>query len=114
MEFVFVFNDSPYGSQRAYNGLRLALGIAQESPIGVFLLGDGVTCGFSGLAPAEVDYDPQTMLRSIAELGNPIVACGTCMQARGLTAESLIPGIERGTMVQLVDWCRTVPKILNF
>ena len=51
-KYLFIFNDSPYGSQRAHNGLRLAAAVARKAPIRVFLLGDGVTCALAGLNPA--------------------------------------------------------------
>jgi uncharacterized protein involved in oxidation of intracellular sulfur len=114
MKYLFIFNDSPYGSQRAYNGLRLALALSQKAPISVFLLGDGVTCGIAGPAPANPEYSPQEMLRSITQAGNAIIACGTCMEARGLTQSSMIPEVRRGTLDQLVTWTEEAEKVLSF
>ena len=47
MEYLLVLNDSPYGSQRTYNALRLAGALAKGATMGVsiFLLGDGVVSG---------------------------------------------------------------------
>jgi uncharacterized protein involved in oxidation of intracellular sulfur len=114
MEFLFVINDSPYGSQRAFNALRLALFLSHDSPIGVFLMGDGVTCALAGLAPVDADYNPQEMLKEIAASKSPIAACRTCMEARGLTQGSLIPEVQRGTLDQLADWTRKAAKVLTF
>ena len=44
-ETLFILNDPPYGSEKTYNALRLALAIAkkQESEtIRIFLFGDSV------------------------------------------------------------------------
>jgi hydroxyacylglutathione hydrolase len=46
MKHLFILNDPPYGSERSYNGLRLAgtLSKTPENEIRVFLLGDAVAC----------------------------------------------------------------------
>jgi uncharacterized protein involved in oxidation of intracellular sulfur len=114
MKYLFIFNDSPYGDQRAYNGLRLASAVSRKAEIHVFLLGDGVLCGLAGFAPANADYNPQEMLRAIAGAGGAIAACGTCMEARGIHAESLIPEVRRSTMDELVAWTEECEKAISF
>ena len=45
MQVLFIFNDPPYGSERVYNGLRLAHALARKEPeakITVFLMADAV------------------------------------------------------------------------
>lgn len=113
MKYLFIFNDSPYGSQRTYNGLRWALSLSRTNPIRVFLLGDGVTAALAGFTPAHADYNPQEMLAAIAATGAEIAACGTCMEARGLM-KSLIPSVKRGSMEELNDWASEAEKVINF
>jgi uncharacterized protein involved in oxidation of intracellular sulfur len=50
MKTLFVLNDPPYGTERSYNGLRLAyaLGKIEGQTVRVFLLGDGVGCAKHG------------------------------------------------------------------
>lgn len=117
--YLFIFNDSPYGSQRTYNGLRLALALARKTPIRVFLLGDGVTAALAGPAPANPEYSPQEMLRAIADENSPVGACPvracrTCMEARGLTETSLITAVQPGTLDQLATWTEEAEKVLCF
>ena len=114
MKFLFVFNDAPYGSQRSFNGLRWAAALSRKSEVRVFLLGDGVTCGIGGLNPAHADYNPQELLRAIANSGAPIAACGTCLDARGIAAESLIGEIRRSSLDELVAWTEECEKVVNF
>ena len=114
MATLFIINNSPYANQRAWNGLRLAVALSRETAIRVFLLGDGVTCGLAGLAPAHEEYNPQDMLKAIAAANAPIVACGTCMEARGLIQDTLIPEVRRGAMTQLVEWTLEASKVLSF
>ena len=44
--YLLIVNDAPYGNERPYNALRLALNLVKRPEIGVrvFLMGDGVTC----------------------------------------------------------------------
>jgi uncharacterized protein involved in oxidation of intracellular sulfur len=114
MKYLFIFNDPPYGSQRAYNGLRMAVALSRKTKIRVFLLGDGVICGLAGLTPANADYNPQEMLFAIAGTGASITACGTCMEARGISANSLIPAVSRGSLDQLVEWTEEAEQVITF
>ncbi len=115
-KYLFIFNDSPHGSQRAYNGLRLAASLSRKagSATRVFLLGDGVICGLKGLDPAHADYNPQDLLRQIAANGAEIHACGTCMEARGLRDDALLPDLKRSTMDTLAQWVEDSEKVLSF
>ena len=114
MKYLFIFNDSPYGTQRTYNGLRLAVALSRKTKIRVFLLGDGVICGLAGLAPAHADYNPQDMLLTISDTGAEIAACGTCLEARGIRPESLIPSVRRGSLDQLAEWTEEAEKVISF
>jgi uncharacterized protein involved in oxidation of intracellular sulfur len=47
MDAVFILNDPPYGSERSYNRLRLAIALAKQDSsrtITVFLMADAVSC----------------------------------------------------------------------
>jgi uncharacterized protein involved in oxidation of intracellular sulfur len=114
MKYLFIFNDSPYGNQRAYHGLRLAAALARKAGLRVFLLGDGVSCGLAGLAPASAGYNPQELLRQIAAAGAPIAACATCLEARGIAAEALLPEVRRSTMDELVMWTEESGQVISF
>ena len=116
MEYLFIFNDSPHGNQRSYNGLRMAASLskAAEAQLRIFLLGDGVLCGLAGLNPAHADYNPQEMLLQLAGRGIPISACGTCMEARGIPAETLIKGVKRSTLDELTEWTTAAEKVISF
>lgn len=113
MKYLFIFNDSPYGDQRAYNGLRLAVSLSRKAAIRVFLLGDGVLCAIAGFTPAHADYNPQELLRAICSTQAAIAACGTCMDARGISPESLIPEVRRSSMDELVAWTEECEKVIS-
>ena len=46
MQYLIILNDPPYGSERSYNGLRLATSLAKSEGTGVsvFLIGDAASC----------------------------------------------------------------------
>lgn len=114
MTYLFIFNDSPYGDQRAYNGLRLAAAVARKARTRVFLLGDGVLCGIAGFAPANADYNPQELLRAVCGSGGEIAACTTCLEARGIPSASLIAEVRRGNLDELAAWTEECEKIVSF
>lgn len=69
--YLFIINDSPYGHERPYNALRLALNLARrsEASVRVFLISDGVNCAIAGQKTPEGYYNIERMLRSIARRG---------------------------------------------
>lgn len=112
---LFVLNDAPYGSERAYNALRLAAALAAKEgqQVRMFLLADAVTCAKQGQKLPEGYYNVQIMLGKVARRGE-VALCGTCMDARGLRDDELIEGTHRGTLALLADWTSEAHKVLVF
>lgn len=50
MKVTVILNDPPYGTERSYNGLRLAGALARREgvEVRVFLFGDAVGCAVAG------------------------------------------------------------------
>ena len=50
MNSLFILNDPPYGTERSYNGLRLAGALAKREgeTVRVFLMGDAAACAKRG------------------------------------------------------------------
>ena len=69
--YLFIINDSPYGSERPYNALRLALNLVKrpEVRVRVFLMGDGVNCAVAGQKTPDGYYNVERMLKSLAHRG---------------------------------------------
>lgn len=70
-EYLFIINDGPYGNERPYNALRLAMNLVKHegTHIRVFLLGDGVNCAIAGQKTPEGYYNVERMLKSLARRG---------------------------------------------
>ena len=69
--YLIIINDSPYGNERPYNALRLALSLAKRegTQIKVFLIGDGVNCAIAGQKTPAGYYNLERMLKSLAVRG---------------------------------------------
>ncbi|NQV83792.1 MAG: DsrE family protein [Rhodospirillales bacterium] len=116
MNVLFILNDPPYGTERSFNALRLALEMAKEDSkpdISVFLMADAVVCAKNGQKTPDGYYNLGRMIKGAARNGR-VVLCGTCMDARGLTDAELVPGPERGTMADLSRMTMDADKVLVF
>ena len=116
MSVLMVLNDSPYGTERSYNGLRLAASLAkqEDEQVRVFLIGDAAACAKSGQKVPQGYYNLELMLRSVTQRGGVIGVCGTCMDARGITDDELAAGCHRSTMDELTEWTRRADQVLVF
>lgn len=112
---LFILNEAPYGSERAYNALRLAAAIAGKAgeQVRLFLLADAVTCARAGQQVPEGFYNIELMLGKVLRHGE-VALCGTCMNARGLRDDEVIEGARRSTLAQLADWTVEADKVLVF
>jgi uncharacterized protein involved in oxidation of intracellular sulfur len=113
---LVVLNDPPYGTERSYNGLRLAGSLAkrEDNQLQVFLIGDAASCAKAGQKVPQGYYNLELMLRSVARRGGVIGVCGTCMDARGMNDEELADGCRRSTMDELTEWTQQAERVLVF
>ena len=70
-KYLIVINDAPYGDERPYNALRLALNLVKREglKVKVFLMADGVFCARKGQKTPEGYYNIERMIKSIARRG---------------------------------------------
>lgn len=114
---TIIINDAPYGGERPWNALRLALtsiSVAIKSKVNVFLIGDAVSIAKKGQNPPEGFYNLEKMLTDFIVGGGNVQACGTCLKARGLSTEDLIGGVEIGTMMGVARWVEESRVVLSF
>lgn len=116
MTTLFILNDSAYGTERSYNGLRLAhaLGKREGERIRIFFMGDGVSCAKAGQKTPNGYYNLESMLKGIRNRGGEISVCGSCIDARGITESGLAEGVSRGSMEQLATWTSEAGRVLVF
>jgi len=111
---LIILNEPPYGTERSYNGLRLARALdAKDTNVTVFLLADSVVCAKRGQKVPEGFYNMELMLKGVARKGD-VLLCGNCMDARGITDDDIIDGASRSTMAVLAETTIEADKVLVF
>lgn len=114
-DVLIVINDAPYGTEKAYNALRLAIALqARDNKVKVFLMADAVSCGIPKQETPPGYYNIGEMLERVLAKGGRVAACGSCMKARGLKVENLVKGIEQGSMSLLSEWTESCERIHSF
>lgn len=116
MKIHFTLNDAPYGTERCYNGIRLALALLKTSPkpdVSVFLMGDAVTCAKTGQKTTDGNYNLESMVKELADQAQ-VVLCGSCMDVRGIGDKEIVKGTERGTLPQLAQLVLEADKVIVF
>lgn len=117
MQILLVLNDPPYGSERCYNGLRLALALPKSEPearVTVFLMADAVTAAKTGQNTPDGYYNVERMLKGVIVGKGRILLCGACMDARGLAATELLAGAQRSSMAELAAETLAADKVIVF
>jgi uncharacterized protein involved in oxidation of intracellular sulfur len=114
--YLLILNDAPYGSERSYNGLRLADSLAKRGSheVRVFLMGDAVMCAKLGQHTPNGYYNIERMLLPVTRAGGQIGVCGSCLDARGIEAGMLAEGAHRGSMDELTAWTEWAEQVLVF
>jgi len=117
MKILIIIQDAPYGTEKAYNALRLVMMLQKEHAdvdIRIFLLADAVACALPGQSTAQGYYNIERMLKAAINKGALVKSCGTCTDARGISGLTLIEGVEISTMGQLAAWTKEADKIITF
>ena len=117
MKILFILNDAPYGSEKIYNALRLAMKVQQEhteAEVRVFLMADAVTAGLPNQSTPQGYYNIERMLKAVINKQGQVKMCGTCAEARGIEKLTLVEGVEVSTMSQLAQWVVESEKVLTF
>lgn len=117
MQILFILNDPPYGTERCYNGLRLALALIKNEPataVTVFLMADAVVAAKAGQKTPDGYYNIERMLKGVVVGNGQILLCGTCMDARGLADTEMMAGARRSNMAELATVTLAADKVLVF
>jgi uncharacterized protein involved in oxidation of intracellular sulfur len=116
MKTLVILNDPPYGTERSYNGLRLAGSLAKRDgqELRVFLMGDAASCAKSGHRVPQGFYNLNRMLQVVTQHRGEVGVCGSCMDARGITDPELQQDTRRSTLEELTDWTLWADRVLVF
>ena len=114
---LIILNDAPYGSEKAYNGLRLANQINKdhgENEVRIFLMADAAACAVANQSTSNGFYNIERMLKFAISKGTKVKICGSCAEARGLKNAPLIEKTEISNMTELTNWVIESDKVLTF
>lgn len=117
MKYLIVINDAPYGTEKAYNALRLGLQMQKdykEIELRIFLLADSVGCAVPNQVTPQGYYNIERMLKGIITRGGKVKACGTCLDARGLSSLTLIEGVEKSNLAEFTAWSVESDRVMTF
>lgn len=117
MRLLIIVNDAPYGNERTYNALRLAMTTQRDHPdvgVRVFLMADAVTAALPGQSTPDGFYNIERMLRAVIDKGGEVRMCTSCASARGLKGLALVDGVAWGTMPQLSQWVLEADRVVTF
>lgn len=116
MKILVILNDPAYGTERSYNGLRLAGALAKRDgvEVKVFLFGDAVGCALASQKVPDGYYHLDRMVTAVLRHGGEIGCCSTCMDARAFTDDMLVDGARRSTLEEVTEWTIWADKVVSF
>jgi len=117
MKTLFIINDAPYGSEKAYNALRIANQLNKEHPeieVRIVLMADAANCAIGAQNTPNGYYNIERMLKFSLNKGTKVRICGSCAEARGLKNLPLIDGAEISSLAELTNWVADSDKVLTF
>lgn len=117
MKTLIIINDAPYGTEKAYNALRIANQLGKDykdAEVRIFLMADAATCALAGQETPNGYYNIERMLKLAVAKGARVKICGTCAAARGIKDTKFVKGAELSTMAELSEWIADSDKVMTF
>lgn len=114
---LILINDAPYGTEKAYNGLRLAMQIQKDYEaidLCVFLMADSVNCAIPSQGTPNGYYNIERMVKAVLLKKGKVKLCGSCAEARGIKNIKLVEGAELSSMKELTKWTIESDKVITF
>lgn len=116
-DIVLVVLDVGPDKLRAMNAIRLAESLVDRGGrVRLFLLDDGVFTAKRNQKPPEglEGLNLAKKIEGLIQKNAEVVACGTCLLAKGINEGELIEGVLPGTMGDLARWTLESTKALVF
>ena len=116
-KLLFILNESPYGTEKTFNALRLAVNLQEEHgkqiELKLFFFSDSVLAGLAGQNPND-GANIQQVLEILIAQGAEVKLCTSCTKARGITSLPLVEGIQLGTLDDAAAWTLWADKVITF
>ncbi|MGL4446475.1 MAG: DsrE/DsrF/TusD sulfur relay family protein [Shewanella sp.] len=116
-KMLIVAHASPYGTEKLFNCLRIALALKEQDEQAVelklFLMSDAIFGALKHQTTPDLSYNLQQMFEILSAQQVPILLCKTCANVRGVNADMLIDGAEIGTLEELARWTLAADKVMH-
>jgi uncharacterized protein involved in oxidation of intracellular sulfur len=117
-KILIIINDAPYGTEKAYNALRMAMTLLKEHgndvEVKIFLLADAVFCGLPNQKTPNGYYNIERMLKIVINNGGEVKSCSGCAEARGIHELDFVEGVKLSNMKEFAKWTVECEKVLTF
>ena len=111
-----VIQNKPYQpDNKAWHALRFAgAALTEDMTVQVHLLDAGVEVGRKNQQVPEGAVNLEELLSELIECGLEVRACGMSIDDCAIDEETLIDGIERGSMKALANWVKNSDQVMVF
>jgi len=114
---LIVAHESPYGSEKLFNALRIAIALKEQETevinLKLFLMSDAVYGAVKKQVTPDLSYNIQQMLDILIAQNIPVSLCKTCADGRGISQEVLIEGANISTLGELTQWTLDATKVMH-
>jgi uncharacterized protein involved in oxidation of intracellular sulfur len=117
MNILIIINDAPYGTEKAYNAMRLVNHLSknhEHAEVRIFLMADATSCAVGSQNTPNKYYNIERMLKTAIDRGVKVNICSLSAESRGLQNVQLIEGVELSTLSQLANFIVHSDKVLTF
>jgi uncharacterized protein involved in oxidation of intracellular sulfur len=117
MKVLIIINDAPYGTEKAYNAMRLATQILKDyenTELCIFLMADAVGCAIPNQKTPDGYYNIERMMKSVVNKNGKVKICTSCAEARGLKEMKFIDGVELSSMKEVTQWVMESDRVITF
>jgi len=113
---LIIINEAPGEGERAYNALRFATALTADgdTEVRLFFMGEGAWCAVANQPDPANGHNIEWMLQRFLAGHRHAGVCRTCMEARAITAEQLIPGSRQSNLEELSRWTREAAQVMVF
>ena len=112
---TIILNHAPYGTEKTYNGLRIALALKKKKEdVKIYMMDDGVLNAIRGQKTPDGYYNIERLINSLVKRNSDVYIWGSCSDTRGVSENIVIDGIKRGGIDILADWIISSDNVLTY
>ena len=112
---TIILNHAPYGTEKSYNGLRIALSLKKKKRnVRIYMIDDGVLNAIKGQKTPDGYYNIERLIKSLVKRNSDVYIWGSCSDTRGVSDDIIIDGVKRGNLDILAEWIISSDNVLTY